>query len=140
MGMALPLANRKAGIEFRPRVIYRASSKTFLMWYEDRWEGQTGYAIAASATPEGPFATIADSVNLHGEGRTGDFYLFVDDDGAVYHVRTGIVIERLSADLTAGSGETYSLPLPVVEAPVMFKRSGIYYLLVGLDCCACVGG
>ena len=140
MGVALPLANRKTGIEFRPRVIYRASTKTFLMWYEDRWEGQTGYAIAESATPEGPFTTIADSVNLHGTGRTGDFDLFVDDDGTAYHVRTGIVIEQLTPDLTAGTGDYYSLSVPAVEAPVMFKRDGIYYLLVGVDCCACAGG
>ena len=85
-GVALPLSNRKAGIVFRPRVVYRESSKTFLMWYEDRWEGQTGYAVAESPTPEGPFVTIADSVKLQGAGRTGDFYLFVDDDGTAYHV------------------------------------------------------
>ena len=139
-GVALPLANRKAGIEFRPRVVYRASSRTFLMWYEDRWEGQTGYAIAESPTPEGPFVTIADTVNLHGAGRIGDFYLFVDDDGAAYHIRTGIVIEKLTADLTAGTGDYYSLTLPAVEAPLMFKRDSIYYLLLGVDCCACAGG
>jgi Glycosyl hydrolases family 43 len=140
MGVALPLANRKDGIVFRPRVVYRASSRTFLMWYEDRWEGQMGYAIAESATPEGPFITIADSVTLHGTGRPGDFDLFVDDDGTAYHVRTGIVIERLTGNFTAGTGDDYSLSLPLVEAPVMFKRSSRYYLLVGVDCCACAGG
>ena len=140
LGVALPLANRKAGILFRPRVVYRASSGTFLMWYEDRWEGQTGYAIAESPTPEGPFVTIADTVNLHGTGRTGDFYLFVDDDGTAYHVRTGIVIEKLTPDFTAGTGDYYSLSLPSVEAPLMFKRTGVYYLLAGVDCCACAGG
>ncbi len=139
-GVVLPLANRKAGIVFRPRVVYQPSSRTFLMWYEDRWEGQTGYAIAESATPEGPFTTIADSVNLHGSGRIGDFYLFVDDDGTGYHVRTGIVIEKLTRDLTAGTGDYSTLSLPSVEAPLMFKRGGLYYLLAGIDCCACAGG
>ncbi len=139
-GVALPLANRKAGIVFRPRVVYRPGSQTFLMWYEDRWEGQTGYAIAESATPEGPFVTIADSVNLHGSGRIGDFYLFVDDDGTAYHVRTGIVIEKLTPDLIAGTGDYSSLSLPSVEAPLMFKRGSLYYLLAGVDCCACTGG
>ncbi len=139
-GVALPLANRKAGIMFRPRVVYRASSNTFLMWYEDRWDGQSGYAIAESASPEGPFVTIADTVHVHGAGRIGDFYVFVDDDGTAYHVRTGVVIEKLSADLTAGTGDYYSLFLPSVEAPVMFKRGNVYYLLAGADCCACAGG
>ena len=143
LGVALPVANRKAGIMFRPRVVRRAGSGTFIMWYEDRWDGQTGYAIAESATPGGPFHTIADTVVLHGDGRTGDFHLFVDDDASVYHVRTGIVIERLTADLTAGTGDFYTLSLPAypsVEAPVMFKRDGRYYLLAGVDCCACAGG
>jgi len=139
-GVALPLANRRVGIEFRPRVVYRASSGTFLMWYEDRWDGQTGYAIAESTTPEGPFVTIADTVNLDGTGRTGDFYLFVDDDGIAYHVRTGIVVEKLTTDFTAGTGDYYMLPLPFVEAPILFKRDGRYYLLAGSDCCACSGG
>src|SRR5262249_13935740 len=139
-GVALPVANRHAGIVFRPRVVYRASSGTFLMWYEDRWDGQTGYAIAESRTPEGPFVTVAGTVNLHGSGRIGDFYVFVDDDGTAYHVRTGVVVEKLSADFTAGTGEIYELNLPSVEAPFLFKREGRYYLLGGVDCCACLGG
>jgi len=140
LGEALPPTNRKDGIVFRPRVVYRPSSRTFLMWYEDRWDGQTGYAIAESATPEGPFFTIADTVNLDGPGRIGDFYVFVDDDGTAYHVRTGFVIEKLTADFTAGTGEYYTLSLPIGEAPLMFRNNGRYYLLVGSDCCACVGG
>lgn len=139
-GVALPLANRKDGIMFRPHVIYRASTNSFLMWYIDRWEGQTGYAIAEGPTPEGPFVTIADSVNLHGAGRIGDFYVFIDDDGTAYHARTGLNIEKLTADFTAGTGEYYSLFLPFVEGPVMFKRDGRYYLVAGADCCACAGG
>ena len=139
-GVALPVANRKAGVVFRPHVVYRASSNTFLMWYEDRWDGQTGYAIAESPTPEGPFVTIADSVTLHGAGRNGDFYVFVDDDGTAYHVRTGVNIEKLTPDFTAGTGDYSSLFLPFIEAPVLFKRETRYYLVAGADCCACAGG
>ena len=50
------------------------------------------------------------------------------------------VIEKLTPDLTAGTGEYYSLFVPFVEAPVMFKRDNRYYLLAGADCCACAGG
>jgi beta-xylosidase len=115
------------------------------MWYEDRWPGQTGFAIARASRPEGPFTTIADTVVMHGKGRpgedaTGDFDLFVDDDGSAYQVRTGLVIEKLTPDFMAGTGETGSIPNAAVEAPALFKRGSTYYVLAGSDCCACRGG
>lgn len=54
---------------------------------------------------------------LSGSGRVGDYDLFVDDDGTAYHVRTGIVIEKLNADYTAGSGKIYSVTNTGVEGP-----------------------
>lgn len=140
LGIALSPGDRKTGIEFRPHVVFHAPSNKFVMWYEDRWTGQTGYAVAESDRPEGPFKTVADSVVMHGEGRTGDFNLFVDDDGTAYHVRTGLVIEKLTADYRAGSGTTGSYPAMGIEAPALFKRNGTYYLVAGEDCCACLGG
>lgn len=51
---------------------------------------------------------------MAGPGRVGDFDVFVDDDGTGYHVRTGFVVEKLTANLTAGSGDfgTFSTPKP----------------------------
>ena len=75
------------------------------MWYEDRHDEQEGYAVASSTTPEGPFETIENSVKMHGKGRadgSGDYYLFIDDDGAAYHVRDGFVIELLDDTYTQG--------------------------------------
>lgn len=73
--------------------------------------------------------------------RTGDYDVFVDDDGQAYHVRTGFVVERLDEDYLGGTGQfsTFSTPKPS-EAPVMFKRQGRYYILAGTACCACKGG
>ena len=44
---------------------------------------------------------------LGGSGRVGDFDLFVDEDGMAYHVRTGIVIEKLDVDYMGGRGEIF---------------------------------
>jgi hypothetical protein len=140
LGVALPLTARKVGIEFRPQVVYNALSKTFVMWYEDRWTGQNGYAIATSNTPQGPFKTVSDTVKVSGPGRVGDYDIFIDDDGVGYHVRTGLVIQKLTPDYLGFTGEYYSIPKSNVEGPAMFKRNGIYYLLCGVGCCGCKGG
>ena len=49
---------------------------------------------------------------------------------------------ELSADLTAAASPAavYEMPNGGVEGPAMFKRDGLYYLLVGRGCCACRGG
>jgi hypothetical protein len=140
LGVALPLANRVTGIEFRPQVVYNAASKLYIMWYEDRWSGQTGYAVATSPVPQGPFTTIANTVKVQGIGRVGDYDLFVDDDGQAYQARTGLTIEKLAPNYTATTGVVYNMSNPNVEAPTMFKRNGIYYLLAGVGCCGCIGG
>ena len=151
LGVALPLAARRPGIEFRPQVVFNAVSGLFIMWYEDRWSsgGQNpGYAVATSSQPQGPFSTVADTVHMApGGGRIGDYDIFVDDDAqaTAYHVRTGLTIERLNASYTGVSGEAVNIPNGGVEGPSMFKRANasgvpIYYVLVGQGCCACIGG
>jgi len=143
LGEALPLGARRAGIEFRPQVVFNSASGLFVMWYEDRWTGGTnpGYAVATSATPGGPFTTISDSVRMSpGGGRIGDYDVFVDTDGAAYHVRTGLTIERLNSTYTGVTGQAVNIPNGGVEGPSMFRRGATYYVLVGLGCCACRGG
>lgn len=140
LGEALSESSRLPGIEFRPHVLYNSLNKEFVMWYEDRWSGQTGYAVAISPDPAGPFKTVYNTVNVAGPGRIGDYDLFVDDDGTAYHVRTGLVIEKLTANYTSGTGEVYNLTNLGVEGPAMFKRKGVYYITVGVGCCACLGG
>ena len=142
LGVVLPLSSRLPGIEFRPQVVYHKASATYIMWYEDRWIGQDGYAVATSVNARGPFVTAYNSVKLAGPGRVGDYDVFIDDDDAAtaYHVRTGITIVKLTADYMNGTDETYTLTNGNVEGPSMFKRQGFYYVLVGQGCCACIGG
>jgi hypothetical protein len=139
-GIALGLGNRLPGIEFRPQVVYSPLLGQYVMWYEDRWTGQEGYAVATAPTPAGPFTTIATSVVMPGAGRVGDFALFIDDDGIAWHVRTGITIVQLTANYTAPTAVTGGFVNGAVEGPSLFKRAGVYYLLTGVGCCACIGG
>ena len=143
MGVVLSLSDRLPGIEFRPQVVYNNFTRQFVMWYEDRWlnsSSNPGYAIATSDSPGGPFHTVDNSVELKGKGRVGDYDLFIDEDGTAYHVRTGLVVSKLTKEYLAGTGDVYELSSPNVEGPAMFKRKGVYYLLVGEGCCACRGG
>lgn len=138
-GQALPRSKRPPGIEFRPAVVYNAKTQLFVMWYEDR--PASGYFVATSSTPAGPFETVAINVTMPGSGRVGDFNIFVDDDGAAYHVRTGFDIVRLNANFTGAAEHVASFTTPKnSEGPAMFKRQGTYYVTAGTECCACIGG
>lgn len=113
----------------------------YVMWYENRGEGLSGYQVATSPTPQGPFRTVNASVNMPGSGRIGDFNIFVDDDGRAFHVRTGFDIVELNEHFTGPSSLLTSLDGHAdEEGPTMFKRDGVYFLTTGSDCCACVGG
>jgi hypothetical protein len=125
LGVALSTNARRAGIEFRPQVVFNGTA--YVMWYEDRWSGgqkNGGYAVAVSRTPAGPFVTLADSVVLPGAGRVGDYDLFVDDDGSAYHVRTGLSIVKLSADMCSGSSTAVDVPNGGVEGGCGGARGG----------------
>jgi hypothetical protein len=107
LGVALPLNARKFGIEFRPHVVYNAKNKMFVMYFEDRGPGLSGYTVAQSSTPAGPFEVTHYNVAMPGKGRTGDYDIFVDEDGSAYHIRTGFDVVKLNDDYT-GPGEHMS--------------------------------
>lgn len=161
MGEALPNSAFKPGIEFRPHVVFNAATKKFVMWYIDRWDGQSGYSVATSDVPQGPFTTVEGTVKMAVRGaaasaaptvltgalsaqtqdKWGDFDIFVDSDGQAYHVRTGFVVEQLTEDYMGVTGKYYKFSTPKPsEGPVFFKRGDLYYILPGTGCCACKGG
>lgn len=151
-GIVLSLAHRPKGIEFRPHVVRNAVAGKYVMWFENRPEAITssGYSVATSTSPTGPFQTIEDTVPV--ADVPGDFDLLVDDDGSCWHVQTttndpkaltGFVVTKLSDDCTAPSNPSetthFNAPMPA-EGPVFFRRGSTYYILGGTTCCACRGG
>ena len=156
LGAALPRAGRLDGIVFRPHVVFNNKTKLFVMWYENRFVPEvspppdwgSGYHVAVSATPAGPFKTIAQNVQLAGGGKLGDFDILVDDvDGTAYLVHgTGVphtYVVQLNDTYTGGAGpDAYTTLMTPKrsEGPVFFQRQGMYYILPGTGCCACKGG
>jgi len=141
LGVALPMQARLPGTEFRPHVVFNNLTQMFLMWYEDRGSNLHGYSVAQSATPAGPFTTTHYNVTMPGNGRTGDFDIFIDDDGSAYHIRTGFDIVKLNKEFNGPEQHVSSFRTPQAsEGPVVFKRDGMYYILTGTGCCACIGG
>ena len=154
LGVVLSVADRQLGTIFRPHVIFNKKNGNFLMWYGsqssnasdgNKPEGPFGYNVALSASPAGPFKEQHVDVPVAGNLHSGDFDLFVEDDGAAYIIFTSyhfMNITRLNDDFTAGSGPAlsgFAMPKPG-EGPVLFKRKALYYALSGTGCCGCIGG
>lgn len=166
LGVVLPVSARAPGLMFQPAVVYHAATRKYVMWFENynatdvpkpgNFSQQGHYSVAVSSRPSGPYEVVLDgpanSARFACSQSQGDFDLFVDDDGSAYIVLThytSVCIERLNADFLGGTGETTSLTtldplipggIPGDEAPVMFKRDGVYYVMYGSGCCACKGG
>jgi hypothetical protein len=99
-----------------------------------------------SATPGGPFELRASNVAVkYSPG--GDNTLYVDDDGEAYVAYTShptgvrISVERLTPDFLSSTNQSSGAFGPQsVEAPAMWKRSGVYYVAFGPTCCYCTKG
>jgi Ricin-type beta-trefoil lectin domain/Glycosyl hydrolases family 43 len=124
-----------ANIE-RPKVIYNSRTGKYVMWMH--WEngsdyGQARVAVAESSTIDGDYTYLGSFRPLGYDSR--DMTVFADDDGAAYlisatSVNADLNVYRLTDDylgvdhlvqtLWAGSYR---------EAPAMFKRNGVYFLL-----------
>ncbi|PPS77183.1 MULTISPECIES: RICIN domain-containing protein [Streptomyces] len=125
-----------ANIE-RPKVMYNASTGTFVMWMHK--ENGTDYsearaAVAVSDTVDGNY-TWKGSFRPLGQHMSRDITVFVDTDGAGYMVSAArenydLQIYRLTADYT-GVASLVANPWPGGhrEAPALFKRGGVYFML-----------
>ncbi|WP_437641704.1 RICIN domain-containing protein [Sorangium sp. So ce854] len=135
-----------ANIE-RPKVVYNESTGKYVMWMH--WEngmhyGEARAAVASSDTVDGDYTYHGSFRPLAGSGVTDhgkpgymsrDCGLFVDDDRKGYFISASnenydlnlyeltpdyLAIDRLAAVLFAGGHR---------EAPALFKRNGVYFLL-----------
>ncbi len=136
---------------FRPKVVFNARAKLYLLWINAA-DGGTGYHVFESTSPVGPFLERARprlSANSDAPPglSNGDHDVFVDRDGSAYLAFTDwiaggdIVIERLDEAYGSGAGRATRLGLRNVEAPALFERGGVYYLLVSdPNCGYCAAG
>ncbi|MEU0893752.1 RICIN domain-containing protein [Streptomyces massasporeus] len=125
-----------ANIE-RPKVMYNASTGKFVMWMHK--ENGTDYgearaAVAVSDTVDGNY-TWKGSFRPLGQHMSRDITVFTDTDGAGYMISAArenydLQIYRLTADYT-GIASLVANPWPGGhrEAPALFKRGGVYFML-----------
>jgi hypothetical protein len=120
----------------RPKVVYNASTGQFVMWMHK--ENGVNYnearaAVAVSSTIDGAYTYRGSFQPLGNMSR--DSTLFVDDDGTGYFVSAAnnnadLHFYRLNADyLSVATLIANPWPGASREAPALFKRDGVYFLL-----------
>ncbi|WP_165986590.1 RICIN domain-containing protein [Streptomyces sp. YIM 98790] len=126
---------QNANIE-RPKVMYNRATGQFVMWMHK--ENGSDYsearaAVAVSDTVDGDYAWRGSFRPLGHMSR--DITVFVDDDGTGYMVSAArenydLHIYRLTPDYT-GVQSLVANPWPGGhrEAPALFKRNGVYFML-----------
>ncbi len=141
---------RDTGVCERPKVVYNARTKKYVMWSHLDAHGyavsKPGVAIADK--PTGPFTFLPDkSVRPVADSTYRDMNLWVDDDGKAYVFYSGegnatMHVVRLNDDYTAPEmpmveGETWARMFvgKQREAPAPFKWHGKYYIISS----ACTG-
>jgi hypothetical protein len=137
------LAN--ASILDRPKVIYHAATKKFILYFKlyppKSQGGKSGvdfaYVGVATATePTGPFHYQGRFLGGNSRFGTGDFTIFADTDGSIYHL--GVrkpdkvhVAGRMSDDGLRPAGDYVELAGVTLktEAPALFRRGNKIYFL-----------
>ncbi|MFC8899956.1 RICIN domain-containing protein [Streptomyces cinereoruber] len=127
---------RGANIE-RPKVVYNASTGRFVMWMHKEGSA-TDYsearaAVAVSDTVDGDYSWRGSFRPLGHMSR--DITTFVDTDGTGYMISAAnenadLHVYRLTSDYTGIDAQVQKLWAGQWrEAPAMFKRDGVYFLL-----------
>lgn len=123
------------GIIERPKVIYNASTRKFVMWMhlDDKNYALAKTGCATADRPEGPFSYLKSQRPNGHESR--DMTLFQDDDGAAWLIYSSeanktLHIAPLSKDyLDVQGASTRHFAGRYMEAPAVFKHKKKYYLI-----------
>ncbi|SNS06179.1 glycoside hydrolase family 43 protein [Hymenobacter mucosus] len=120
----------------RPKVIFNRATGKYVMWFHLELKDQ-GYkaaraGVAVADQPTGPFRYVS-SFRPNGN-MSRDMGLFVDDDGAAYHIYSSrenydLRLARLSRDYLTPTTQDSLLFSNHREAPALFKTAGQYYLI-----------
>lgn len=120
----------------RPKVIYNAKTRQYVMWFHLELKGK-GYsaaraAVAVSSTVTGPYKLVS-SFRPNGN-MSRDMTLFVDEDGTAYQVYSSnenydLRIVKLTDDYLQPTTDDHLLFSKHREAPALFKYKKQYYLI-----------
>lgn len=126
----------------RPKVIYNKKYDYYVMWmhYENGLHyGDARCAVAVCDTIDGDYKYMGSFNPVGNMAR--DCTVFVEDDGTAYFIAAArenqdLILYRLTDDYLAVEEQVKVLwPGQCREAPALFKRNGLYYLLTS----ACTG-
>ena len=146
LGLVLPIdappsRDLTPGVNFdRPKVVYHAPTGRFVLFFKLYLRGhgtRVGFVGVATATgPAGPFVYQHKFLGGGSPEGTGDFAMFQDDDGTLYHLAVrkpdkAFVVGKMQDDylLPAGPYEVAAGITRATEAPAVLKRDGRYWLL-----------
>lgn len=147
LGLALAVARHRhsdiasGAIIERPKVLYNASTHTYVMWFHLERSGH-GYrdarvGVAIASRPAGPFRYLR-SFRPNGQ-ESRDMTLFQDTDGKAYVFYSSennatMHVARLTDDyLGVRKGYRRIFVDACLEAPAVFK-SGAHYFFIGSTC------
>ena len=163
----LPLPARPKGAYARPHLAFNPATRTYALWVARTAPGAApgapGALLAATcageACPAAPFTVATEAAALAAPTSGAGAALFVDEaDGSAYVAHCvaagsggGVVVQRLAADWAspaAPAAVSEALQLPpsagappgACDAPAMFKRRGVYYVLLSAPCRYCAEG
>lgn len=124
----------------RPKVVYNSKNKEFVAYFKLYLKG-VGYAsnyvgVAVADKPTGPFKYRHKFRGGGTNKGSGDFSMFKDDDGILYHLAVrkpdkAFVIGKLDSDYYFPADD-YQICKGVTvhsEAPAIIKRKGVYHML-----------
>lgn len=120
----------------RPKVLYNAKTKKYVLWFHLELKGK-GYsaaraAVAVSDKITGPYKFIS-SFRPNGN-MSRDMTLYQDDNGAAYLIYSSrenydLRIAKLTDDFLAVTAADTMLFSKHREAPALFKQNNLYYLI-----------
>lgn len=145
LALSVDYKNKKSDIAAgcileRPKVIYNETTSKYMMYFKLYPKGQDykyGYlGVAVSDSPTGPFTYSHKFLGADSPHGSGDFCIYKDEDGRVYHFTVRkpdkvFVAGELNKEYTYPKGK-YKVVRGITnetEAPSIFKYKDIYYLL-----------
>ena len=124
----------------RPKVVYNESTNKFVLFFKlylrEKGTSVAYVGVATSESPNGPFVYTHKFLGGNSPNGTGDFAMFKDEDGSLYHLSVrkpdkAFVIGKMRDDylLPEGDYQVCKGITPKTEAPAIIKRNGTYHML-----------